>query len=162
MFTVNLYEAFPALTAEQRVLVEAVAVQIRDLVNGLGDELGFAALALVDADGKGYQPQADGTVRIELDDPVKLPDGVSILKHITLRPPKVKDIKAASKVASTAEEREVVLLARLAGSIVPEDLDELGWADYQRLQSAFRFLGRRKPHPGGPSAAGAVVPVPTV
>ncbi|HWO57689.1 MAG TPA: phage tail assembly protein [bacterium] len=75
---------------------------------------------------------------IPLSEPLKTGDG-RLLKELTVRPPRVKDLKAAQRTGGTAAEQEVALLALLVG-LVPEDLDELLVADYKRLQDTFRDL----------------------
>lgn len=84
--------------------------------------------------------------------------GTRITK-LTLRRPKVKDLKAAARHGSSAEDREIGLFAILSG-LVPEDLQEMDLLDYERLQDAFRGMLDRPGNPvGQDGAAGTVVPV---
>ncbi|MGI2326104.1 MULTISPECIES: phage tail assembly protein [unclassified Methylococcus] len=96
---------------------------------------------------------------ISLREPLKTGDGRT-LTELTMRVPKVKDLKAAQRFGGSDADVEVALIASLVG-VVPEDLDELGLADYRRLQDSFRRFS--DPAGGaveGDGAAGTVVPVP--
>ncbi len=91
--------------------------------------------------------------------PFKTAEGKT-LKSVTMRRPKVKDMRQASNGSPSPAEQEMVLFALLTG-LVPEDFDEMDMADYGQLQETFRqFLDK----PGKPvadeSPAGEVVPVP--
>ena len=55
---------------------------------------------------------------------------------LTMRRPKVRDEKAARRVAKDDAEREIRLLANLC-EVVPEVIEELDLADYRALQEAF-------------------------
>ncbi|AAU91004.1 phage tail assembly protein [Methylococcus capsulatus] len=97
--------------------------------------------------------------KIKLHEPLKTGDGRT-LTELTMRAPKVKDLKAAQRFGGSDADVEVALIASLVG-VVPEDLDELGLADYRRLQDSFRRFS--DPDGGaveGDGAAGPVVPVP--
>lgn len=59
--------------------------------------------------------------------------------ELSVRRPKVKDLRNASRYGSTPAEQEVGLLSALTGC-VPEDLDEMDAADYGKLQSRFRHM----------------------
>ena len=59
--------------------------------------------------------------------------------ELSVRRPKVKDLRNASRYGSTPAEQEVGLLSALTGC-VPEDLDEMDAADYGKLQSRFRDM----------------------
>lgn len=69
--------------------------------------------------------------------PVRLGSG-HLLEKLTLRRPKVGDIRAVSHLATDAEQ-ELVIFSRLTG-LVPEDLDMLDFADYKVLQNSFRLF----------------------
>ncbi len=75
---------------------------------------------------------------ITLKHPVKLATGQTIAK-LTLRRPKVRDLKEAQRVSDKPEEQELALIARLAG-LTPEDIEELDLADYKALADAFRGM----------------------
>ncbi|BBD77241.1 phage tail assembly protein [Hydrogenophilus thermoluteolus] len=75
---------------------------------------------------------------ITLKHPVKLATGQTIGK-VTLRRPKVKDLKAAQRVSDKAEEQELALIALLAG-LTPEDIEELDLADYKAIAESFRAM----------------------
>lgn len=75
---------------------------------------------------------------IELKHPVKLATGQQIAK-ITLRRPKVRDLKQAQRVSDKAEEQELALIAQLAG-LTPEDIEELDLADYKAIAESFRGM----------------------
>ncbi|MFJ3259832.1 phage tail assembly protein [Pseudomonas sp. NPDC086581] len=55
---------------------------------------------------------------------------------IALRSPTVRDIRAASKLASDDDERELQLFASLA-QVGRAELEALKLTDYQRLQAAY-------------------------
>jgi hypothetical protein len=57
---------------------------------------------------------------------------------VVMRAPKVRDIRAVSHIDDDAE-REMTLLANLTGKSMDE-LDELLYADYRKLQEAYDFL----------------------
>jgi hypothetical protein len=62
---------------------------------------------------------------------------------LTMRRPKVKDQKAAQKMAKTADEQETLLFANLC-DVPPAVIDELDMADYGELQRTYEgFLSRR-------------------
>ena len=56
---------------------------------------------------------------------------------LSMRRPKVRDQKAASKVSKDPAEQECRLFANLC-EVAPEVLDELDLVDYQALQDAFK------------------------
>ena len=78
------------------------------------------------------------TVTVPLDFPTKF-DGVE-RDHLTLRRPKVRDMRSAAKVAPGDDDgQELALFATLA-EVAPNDLEDMDLADYNRLQDAyFRF-----------------------
>lgn len=75
---------------------------------------------------------------ITLKHPVKLATGQTLGK-VTLRRPKVKDLKAAQRVSDKPEEQELALIAQLAG-LTPEDIEELDLADYKAIAESFRAM----------------------
>lgn len=75
---------------------------------------------------------------ITLKHPVTLATGKT-LDRLTLRRPKVRDLKQAQRAHDKPEEQELALLALLAG-LTPEDIEELDLADYKALQDAFRGM----------------------
>lgn len=75
---------------------------------------------------------------IELKHPVKLATGQQLAK-VTLRRPKVRDLKAAQRVSDKPEEQELALIAQLAG-LTPEDVEELDLADYKAIAEHFRGM----------------------
>lgn len=75
---------------------------------------------------------------IQLKHPVKLANGQT-LSALTLRRPKVRDLKEAQRLAKSDEEREMALVALLSEEkLTPEDVEELDLADYAQVQAAFR------------------------
>lgn len=75
---------------------------------------------------------------ITLKHPVKLATGQTIGK-VTLRRPKVRDLKQAQRVSDKTEEQELALIAMLAG-LTPEDIEELDLADYKSIAESFRAM----------------------
>lgn len=75
---------------------------------------------------------------IELKHPVKLATGQTLAK-VTLRRPKVRDLKAAQRVSDKPEEQELALIAQLVG-LTPEDVEELDLADYKAIAEHFRGM----------------------
>lgn len=75
---------------------------------------------------------------ITLKHPVKLATG-QMLTKITLRRPKVRDLKEAQRISDKPEEQELALIARLAG-LTPEDVEELDLSDYRQLAESFRGM----------------------
>jgi len=55
-------------------------------------------------------------------------------KRVTMREPKVRDIRAVSSIASE-EEKEIALISNLTG-MTEEEIDDLSLADYAKLQDA--------------------------
>ncbi|STZ76107.1 phage protein [Bergeriella denitrificans] len=74
---------------------------------------------------------------VKLKYPVRLPTG-EVLEKVSVRRPKVGDIRAAAHLGSDAEQ-ELFIFARLTG-LVPEDLDMLDFADYKEIQRVFRLM----------------------
>lgn len=67
--------------------------------------------------------------------PVKLASGET-LTQITVRRPKVGDLRAVMHIGNEAEQG-LMLVSRVTG-LVPEDLDELDLKDLEALQATFR------------------------
>lgn len=76
--------------------------------------------------------------KLKLAYPVKLADGRT-LAELTLRRPKVRDLKHAARYSDKTEEQEAALFAALAG-LTPEDMEEFDLADYRAMQDAFRGM----------------------
>lgn len=77
------------------------------------------------------------SVTVKLFYPVKLATGQT-LTQVTMRRPRVGDIRAVSQFDTDAEQ-ELAMFARLTG-LVPEDFDMLDIADYKQLQDSFRKM----------------------
>lgn len=61
------------------------------------------------------------------------------IEKLTLRRPTVKDLRTVSRFGETDEDKEIGLMATLAG-MVPEDMDAMDAADYRVLQDSFRDM----------------------
>lgn len=83
------------------------------------------------------QEDLGATQTVKLKYPVRLATGQT-LTELSLRRPKVGDIRAAAHLNTDAEQ-ELFIFARLTG-LVPEDLDVLDFADYKEVQRVFRFM----------------------
>lgn len=90
-------------------------------------------------EAKQVQEQLGVSKEIKLKYPVRLATG-EMLEKLTLRRPKVGDIRAVAGLATDAEQ-ELEIMARISG-LVPEDLDELDIADYKALQEFFRNVSQ--------------------
>lgn len=92
--------------------------------------------------------------------PYTAPSGQRI-EALTLRRLKVRDIKAISDQGDAQPaQMELLGVARMAG-LVPEDLDDMDAADYQRLKARFLdVLGISANAMDGGGTAGEVVPLP--
>lgn len=90
-------------------------------------------------EAKQMQEQLGVSREIKLKYPVRLATG-EMLEKLTLRRPKVGDIRAVAALATDAEQ-ELAIMARISG-LVPEDLDELDIADYKALQEFFRNVSQ--------------------
>ena len=98
------------------------------------------------------------TVEITLDYPIDT--GKGRVEKLSVRRPKVKDLKAAARFGKTPEDQETGLFAVLTG-LVPEDFNGMDLIDYAKLHDTFRgFLDRPGRSVGAAFAAGEVVPVP--
>lgn len=71
---------------------------------------------------------------IQLKHPFDRTDGSGRVETITMRRPKVKDLKAAD--GGTAQDQETTLFANLC-ELAPADLDEMDLADYKQLQKTY-------------------------
>lgn len=72
----------------------------------------------------------DGTEAV-----ITLTDG----KTITMREPKVLDMRASQKSSKSAEDVELKLFGNLCG-LTPDEIDQLSMKNYGRLQEAFRLF----------------------
>lgn len=75
------------------------------------------------------------THTVDLNYPLTLPTGQK-LTSITLRRARVGDLRAVAHLTNEAEQG-LALMSRVTG-LVPEDLDMLDLADFNRLQDVFR------------------------
>ena len=78
---------------------------------------------------------------ITLREPLKVTtrEGVRELTELTLREPRLRDLRAAQAQAKGDVEQEVCLLALICEPpVVPEDLGALHLADYRKMQEFFR------------------------
>jgi hypothetical protein len=93
------------------------------------------------------------SVTIRLNYPATF-DGV-VRDTLTLRRPKVRDMRAAQKVAPGDEEgQELAIFAALAG-VSPNDLEGMDLGDYHRVQDAyFRLTSTGKDKPENAQGAG--------
>jgi hypothetical protein len=78
----------------------------------------------------------EGQTTITLDFPFTPANG-SELKTLSLRRPKVRDLRRMKDYGKDEIAQEIGLLAQLAG-LTPEDLDDMDGVDYGKLQDAFR------------------------
>jgi len=66
------------------------------------------------------------------------------ISYLTMRRPKVRDIRAASKIQGGNVEVEIAMFANLC-EVTPEDINNLDMADYDALQKTYEsFLSSRK------------------
>jgi hypothetical protein len=63
-------------------------------------------------------------------------------RELTLRKPKVKDIRISQKAGDEIE-AEMQLIRLLSGkeTITTEEFDEMPWSEYQKIQKAIEGLG---------------------
>ena len=86
---------------------------------------------------------------------------------LSLRAPLVRDMRLASRQASTdAEERELILFGILAG-VAPKDLEGMRFTDYKRLQDSYFRLVSARPDDAAPAvsadeASGARAALPAI
>jgi hypothetical protein len=78
-----------------------------------------------------------------LDYPIKTGAGQTI-SELTLRRPKVSDMKKAQRGSTDPASQELALIASLTEEkLTPEDMEELDLADYAKLQALFRgYVGQ--------------------
>ena len=88
------------------------------------------------------QPQPAGSliesITVELLAPLMLGNG-SRVSQLTLRRPKVKDVKLAARFGERQEEQEIGLAALLSG-LAAEDIENLDLGDWRKVQEAFRRM----------------------
>ncbi len=63
---------------------------------------------------------------------IKLSSG----KIVKMRPPKVRDMRAVSDLQNE-QEQEIQLISHLTG-LTMEELDDLEWSEYKKLQEALK------------------------
>lgn len=81
------------------------------------------------------------SIDIPLDFPVEI-NGQSVSK-LAMRRPKVADVRTAEAYKGGEADKEILLFANLC-DIAPKDIEKLDYADYGKLQEAFRdFRGRK-------------------
>jgi len=80
-------------------------------------------------------------MKIKLEHPVAIEGGTKI-DTVTLRRPKVSDIRAAQKSGAADEDIELALIANLSG-LAPETIYELDFADYCAVQEALSGFRKR-------------------
>ena len=78
------------------------------------------------------------TETIKLSFPIQI-NGVKT-DRLVMRRPKLKDIRNASKVAGNNTEEQEVRLFSFLTDCAPNDLEELDYADYGRLQETFQRM----------------------
>ena len=78
------------------------------------------------------------TETVNLSIPIQI-NGVTT-DRLVMRRPKLKDIRNASKVAGKDEEEQEIRLFSLLTDCAPSDLEELDYADYGKLQTAFQRM----------------------
>ena len=79
-------------------------------------------------------------LKIKLTEPIKI-DGI-LVHELTLRHPKVKDRLAVERMGTNDAEKEVALIANLAG-VAREAIEELSLVDYNKAQEALKdFLSQ--------------------
>ncbi|MDR1709653.1 MAG: phage tail assembly protein [Candidatus Accumulibacter sp.] len=96
-------------------------------------------------------------VEIALDYPIDTAAGK--VDKLRMRRAKLKDHRRAARQNRSPEEREVAIMAAVTG-LVPEDMDEMDFTDFMKLQDAFRELHAQPGRPlGGDGLAGEMVPL---
>ena len=77
---------------------------------------------------------------VTLQYPIKLADGRSV-SALTLRRPKVRDLKNAQRNGGGNADQEIALLAAITEEhLTPEDMEELDMADYGSVQAVFQKM----------------------
>ncbi|MDZ4379172.1 MAG: phage tail assembly protein [Xanthomonadaceae bacterium] len=131
-------------TAEEQEL--ALFALLVGLAPGDLDELDGADYAKLQARYQDREPSAEVLAAAATADaltlkyPITTPGGQHITQ-ITLRRPKVRDLRQSGRHGTTAQARETALLALLAG-FVPDDLDALDGYDYRCMEARFRGFYR--------------------
>ncbi len=88
------------------------------------------------------QERQTGQVSVDLAFPLNTPSGV--VKTITFRRGKAKDMIAAQRIESDTARRELVLMSMLSEEkLTPEDFEELDLADLADVQNTFQGLFMR-------------------
>ncbi|WP_234030553.1 phage tail assembly protein [Undibacterium sp. 14-3-2] len=96
---------------------------------------------------------------MDLQFPFTTAAGVSVTS-LELRRLKVKDLKAIGKQAGSDEVLLEVLGVSRMCNIIPEDLDEMDAADYQKVKARFlEYVGITPASSVGDGATGEMVPV---
>ena len=82
-------------------------------------------------------------LKVKLTEPIKI-DGI-LVHELSLRHPKVKDRLAVERMSANDAEKEVALIANLAG-VAREAIEELTLVDYNKAQEALKdFLSQSMP-----------------
>ena len=77
---------------------------------------------------------------VTLQYPIKMADGRSV-SALTLRRPKVRDLKNAQRNGGGNADQEIALLAAITMEhLTPEDMEELDMADYGNVQAVFQKM----------------------
>lgn len=75
------------------------------------------------------------------------------ISKLTMRRPKVRDIRAASKVEGGDVEVEIAMFANLC-EVAPEDINNMDMADYGAIQKVYKsFLSGRKKTSESPASS---------
>lgn len=75
---------------------------------------------------------------IKLSIPIQI-NGVTV-DRLSMRRPKLKDFRNASKIAGKDAEEQEIRLFSILTDCAPNDLEELDYADYGKLQDTFQRL----------------------
>lgn len=101
----------------------------------------------------------EGHQVVSLTYPIKTATG--LIDKLTLRRAKVKDMKAAQRHGTPAEQELALLALITAEKITPEDIEELDLADYANLQRTFQnMVAGNSTNPASGGNAGEVVSLP--
>lgn len=73
-------------------------------------------------------------IKIKFDPPLKFTGGE--IREVSMREPKVKDMKAIDAIDGGDLEKEITMISRLTGINI-EDLDTLGIKNYKKLQDKY-------------------------
>lgn len=83
----------------------------------------------------------ENSTEIPLDFPITV-NGAEV-KSLSMRRPKVADVRTAENFKGSEAEREIRLMANLC-DVAPKDIESLDMVDYDKLQEAFKsFRGRK-------------------